>query len=163
MNPGSREPKPDAASLRPRAWHPCCDASGLDLVSPEIKDCVILDDGEPVSQSELQNRAGQLKAILRRAAAGQLRDEAWKPVSREPKLWELRWTWDDGSQLRGYFHEPGLEPDATILAKVHRKEIVENDAPATRRRQDVQIDEAGIRIHRNEGHKWGLDQSKPLT
>ena len=155
--------KPDAASRRPRTWYPCLDESGQDLVTPEIRDVIVFQDGREVPRFERQVRAGELKAILRRASRGDLRDGSWKPVSREPKLWELRWKWDDGSQLRGYFHEPALEPDSTVLAKVHRKEIIEQDDRATRGLQDAQIDDAGIRMRRCQAHSWGLGQSKPLA
>lgn len=121
------------------------------------------EDGPELSAFERQMRGGELKAILGRAARGELRDESWKPVRRDPTLWELRWKWDDGGQLRGYFHEPALDPDSTILAKVHRKEIIAHDPGATASLQDAQIDEAGIRLRRHERQRWGIQHGGPIA
>lgn len=153
------EAAPDAASGRARRWYPCCDAAGNDLVTPEIKTVIQGGDGGHVSTAEVQLRAGELRALLRRAARGELRDRSWKPVTREPALWELRWKWDDGNQIRGYFHEPSLEPDSTVLARVHRKELVTGDAAKTKQLQDAHINAAGGRIRREQHHRWGLDSS----
>lgn len=120
---------PDAASARVRTWYPLKDPAGRDLVSSEIVDVILGDGVEPVTQTEKELRYAEVKRTLRQASDGQLSDGSWKPVSRDPELWELRWQWDDGSQLRGYFHEPPLEPDSTILAKVHRKRIIPETIP----------------------------------
>ncbi len=154
---------PDAASGKVRAWYPCCTADGNDLVTPEIKEVITGGDGEQVSTAEIQLRAGELKALLRRAAAGTLRGRSWEPVRRDPELWELRWSWDDGSLLRGHFHEPMSEPDSTILAKVHQKEVAKGDESQTTRLQDAEMDAAGIRIRREQHYRWGLDASRRLS
>ena len=113
LRPGDRAVGTRAETSRAMIWS-----------RPEILDVLMPEDGPELSAFERQMRGGELKAILGRAARGELRDESWKPVRRDPTLWELRWKWDDGGQLRGYFHEPALDPDSTILAKVHRKEII---------------------------------------
>ena len=154
---------PDAASARVRTWYPLKDPAGRDLVSSEIVDVILGDGVEPVTQTEKELRYAEVKRTLRQASDGQLSDGSWKPVSRDPELWELRWQWDDGSQLRGYFHEPPLEPDSTILAKVHRKLIIPRDDPETKRLQNASIDEAGIRIRSGKPHRWGLGDSNPLV
>lgn len=164
VNPtGSSGQKPDAASGRPRDWYPCCNASGKNLIRDELVAVVLFNDGREVTQSEKEVRVAELKATLGRAARGELREESWKAVSREPELWELRWQWGDGSQVRGYFHEPLLEPGSTILAKMHLKEIDLNDSKETRRRQNIQIDAAAVRIRGSKDQRWGLDQSQRLV
>ncbi|MBB1516005.1 hypothetical protein H5398_08500 [Tessaracoccus sp. MC1679] len=130
-------------------------------MTPEIVRLMKASDADALTSSEIQMRYAEFKAILRRASAGTLRGDEWKPVSRDPLLWELRWSWD-GSHLRGYFHEPPLEPDSTILAKVHEKQIVQGDDRATKQHQNAAIDTAGTRIRRCQTHRWGLGFSKPL-
>lgn len=163
MTSSAPEPVPDAASARARTWYPLLDAGGKDLVTSEIVEVILGEGEERVTQTEKEMRHAEVKRTLRQASDGQLSDGSWKPVSRDPELWELRWRWDDWSQLRGYFHEPPLDPGSTILAKVHRKQIIPRDDPETKRLQNASIDEAGIRIRSGKAHRWGLGRSNPLV
>ena len=138
---------PDAASARVRTWYPLKDPAGRDLVSSEIVDVILGDGVEPVTQTEKELRYAEVKRTLRQASDGQLSDGSWKPVSRDPELWELRWQWDDGSQLRGYFHEPPLEPDSTGQSPPQA------DHPG-RRSRDQATTECFHRRSRDPDQKW---------
>ncbi|SHJ47449.1 hypothetical protein SAMN02745244_02593 [Tessaracoccus bendigoensis DSM 12906] len=159
-----REPgqAPDAATGTARKWYPYCEADGTDVVTPEIVEAV-RGPNEEATALEIRQRVLEVQSLLGRASKGTLREESWKPVQRDPLLWELRWSWNAESQVRGYFHEPPHEPDSSILAKVHRKEIVRGNEQATKRLQDGEIDKAGIRIRRGGPHRWGLGLSKGLA
>ncbi|MEZ5087428.1 MAG: hypothetical protein R2722_14665 [Tessaracoccus sp.] len=160
LNPTRR---PAAASGTPRDWYPYRDEDGTDIVTPELLSSIAPNGVAALTSEERQMRYAELQALLRSAANGSLRDDNWKPVSRDPLLWELRWHWQDGSQHRGYFHEPSLEPDSTILAKVHKKQIIHSNKRETQDRQNDAIDEAGIRIRRGKDHRWGLGEARKLN
>lgn len=155
--------RPDAACGKARDWYPYLDSEGQDRVTPEIVASIAPNGIDALTQSEKEIRIGEFQALIRSAAQGALGDGSWKPVTRDPTLWELRWSWDDGSLHRGYFHEPSVEPDSTVLAKVHAKEIVNGDDAATNRLQDARIDEARSRVAFGRAHRWGLRDAKKLN
>ncbi len=107
-------------------------------------------------------RLAETRSLIKAAERGDLQDQAWDDVRRHPLLWEIRLRWPGNILVRGYFHEPDLRSDRTVLAKVHVKVIVRGDLQATRARQNLAIEEAGRRIDFGRAWWWGLDATDPL-
>lgn len=119
-------------------------------------------DGQPPTPNEVQARVAEFKHLVRTAQRGRLRDTEWDRVRRWPDLWELRWTWDDGTFVRGYFYEPLHWPAETVLALVHVKVILA-DPESTAARQNAEMDSAQRRVLRGEACTWGLPSSQPIV
>lgn len=164
-NVPTANPKPDAASAVVRIWHPFESDSGDQVVLAELSDAIksYQAGGQPPTQGEIVVRLGELRSLIKAAQRGELTEGSWDAVIRNPLLWEIRWTWDDGGALvRGYFHEPAVPSHQTVLAKVHVKEIVPGDQVATNRRQNAEIDVAGHRVTFGRAHGWALGSSTPV-
>lgn len=157
--------RPDAASQLPRRWHPLKEPHDARVVLEEIKAAILAPtpSGDAPTPSEIQVRLGEFKSLIKTAQRGELADEGWCAVARDPLLWELRWRWSASALMRGYFHEPATPSHLAVLAKVHVKEVVFGDDPATRRLQNMQIDEASTRITFGRPYTWGLGTSEPLV
>lgn len=122
-------------------------------------------DGVAPTTSEIQIRLAEFKAVIKDAQLGALRGDGWVAVARYPELWELRWRWDSGDEVRGYFHEPdGRWGHCAVLARVHVKWISQSPDRATcerhtKRAQNSEIDQAGRRIRAETEADWGLPNS----
>lgn len=161
----SSEDRPHAANGLPRAWHPFRSHSGEDLILKELSAAILATgpSGIAPTRSEIEVRLGEIKSLVRAAERGELLDQDWCPVSRDPALWELRWQWSGQEMLmRSYFHEPTMPSHQTVVAKVHLKDIVLGDDEATRQLQNQQIDVASRRISFGRPHRWGLDTTPPI-
>ena len=159
----TRPQAPDAASGVQRAWHPCESHHGDQAVLQELATAIKHPPKSgTLTRAELEMRAAEVRALIREAERGDLAASSWKPVSRDPDLWELRWNWKPaGTLLRAYFHEPPQPSDRTVVAKVHVKSV-KGSRRAINDAQDVQIDEATHRIAVGLADRWGLAQSRPL-
>lgn len=160
------ESKPDAASGKPRRWHWWSDGvtdNALEIVTAIQH----VDRGKSSpTRNEVLIRRAEFKSLIRDAERGLLADEKWVAVARDPLLWELRWEWDDGTQVRGYFHEPaGAMGACGVLVRVHVKDLFPAvplrpvRQRAIRREQNHQIAVASQRIRAGSGTLWGLPGS----
>lgn len=154
---------PDAASGAARTWHPHEGSVDDRTVPSELVAALWAPgpSGIAPTRDEMLARRGEIRALVAEAEDGELGEEAWRAVARDPDLWELRWSWD-GLLVRGYFHEPQMSPGQAVLAHVHVKEIVQGDDMATRAKQDARIDCASHRIRFCSEGRWGLAWSAPL-
>jgi hypothetical protein len=142
--------------------------SATKTCADDIKAAVLhSSDGTPVTQNELQARVAEFKHLVKTAQRGSLRSERWDRVRRWPDLWELRWSWDDGTCVRGYFHEPEMPwLNETVLARVHVKWISPRrlgGEHGTTKAQDSEIDIAHSRIVQEAASVWGLPSSEPVV
>lgn len=161
--PGSNL-RPDAASGKQRTWHPWQRPGCERAVREELVNAIRHGGpGQVVTDVEQQMRAAEFKVLIREAQQGQLRDETWKTVERDPTLWELRWRWNHGLLVRAYFHEPVDPLDKAVVGRVHIKDVIRGDDEATKKLQNEHIDIARHRITFGTPDRWGLDESKPLV
>lgn len=160
----NRPSRPDAARKFRRQWHPYKHHDD-GVVTREL--IAVLqapnDQGRGPTQSEIQMRLAEFRALIRDAEDGELTDGRWTSVSRDPLLWELRWRWAGTRvNVRIYFHEPDQPFDRTVVSKVHVKEIIYGCDELIKAKQNAQIDEASSRIALGRPDLWGLLGSEPL-
>lgn len=156
-----RQSTPDAASGLPRVWHWWKSAGG-DCNEQEA--VAVIRHGNP-TPTEVQMRVTEFKSIVRQAQLGELEAGGWKPVRRHPELWELRWKWPGGAQVRAYFHEPdGQWGHSGVIARVHVKWISSKPDPSVRK-HEIRVEQnrefwaAAQRIENEASHGWGLPGS----
>lgn len=159
--------QPDAASGQARCWHWW--ESGTRTCIDDIKVAVLhLSNGQTLTKSETAARVAEFKYLVKAAQRGALRSGDWDRVSRWPDLWELRWAWEDGTPIRGYFHEPA-HPwlGETVLARVHVKRVGGAGGLWSRRKrnqaQNAEMDIARARIVDGSASSWGLPGSCPVV
>lgn len=155
--------RPDAAAQQPRTWHWWVRADG-ESSAQDMRAAIQHSAHSPqATPSEVQMRLAEFRDLVSTAQSGGLREGAWKPVARDPTLWELRWRWHDGTNVRGYFHEPtGRYGTETVLARVHLKRI-HRDEGLTRRAQNTEIDAASTRMRTESQNDWGLPGSPTVV
>lgn len=156
---------PDAASHRPRTWYPFRTPASK-IVIEELRDLILRPvASRAVTQAEIHMRWAEFKALVRDAQTGVLLwPERTEGITRHRDLFELRWTWQDDSAhpLRGYFFEPALPRDRTVLALVHAKDL-RGDAAAINANQDAAMDTALARVRSGSYHDlWGTCHSDPF-
>lgn len=124
-------------------------------------------NGETPTKHELAMRLGEWRALIAEAVKGQLEDDGWCAVARDPNLWELRWRWDRGLggdrpvEIRGYFHEPAAPSHVTVLVKVHVKSLGGGEE-AIRQCQNSHIFKASTRVAQGQATQWCVDKTPPL-
>lgn len=125
---------------------------GVPVVSHEIKAAF------PDSMTKIQMvaRWADMESLLELACAGELsRDhEAFDPVASQPDLWELRWSFDDGSEWRQYHAEPMSMPKHLLAMLFHRKDLT-GSPQVIAAAQNLQMSEAQERYTEGEAWHWG--------
>jgi len=157
--------KPGAADGARRDWYALRVRQGDESVMNELRDAVMAvgPRSNPPTTAEVCMRLAELRALIREAEDGALNAPSWRPVARNPDLWELRWEWALSHVLvRCYFHEPPSHPSETVVAKAHVKDVSPAASAQINNLQDQHIDEAGRRVVAGTGWAWGLQASGPI-
>lgn len=135
------------------AWWRYHDSAGVDLVGDELKRAFPPELPLAVRAA----RYADIKSLQDDAAAGDLdpADDCFDPVARDPDLWELRWTFEDGSVWRMYHAEPAEAPGYLLALAFHEKDVAGSPAEI-KARQDAWIDTAARRYIDGRPWQWGL-------
>lgn len=161
--------RPDAASESPRGWHWWTSSAGECNQQEAVAAIRHPVGGTAPTDTEVQMRLAEFKRVVKDAQLGLLADAEWEPVARDPMLWELRWRWEGGVEVRGYFHEPaGKWGHRAILARVHVKWISSASDPGTCEReiravQNQEIHAAGRRVRAESAAEWGLPDTPRIV
>lgn len=111
-------------------------------------------------------RLGELRAVVREAERGELRDQRWKSINRDPRLWELRLKWPESGAgkilIRAYFIEPDAHPDKAVVMLVHRKDTALGGVEKVNQAQDEFIDKASCRLEKGRHVQWGAGWTQPI-
>lgn len=149
MSRTSRTTDPSGAPYR---WEDYA-APGLGrVVENELDECL---QGGCKTQFEYDLFRGEIEARLERAAAGKLGIHdapAPDPVSTQPALWEVKWSFDDERQLRLYHAEPLQVVDLLFAVKYHWKQFNGMTAPQVEAAQNDAMRQGGDRFRASPLH-----------
>lgn len=162
--------RPGAATGKHRIWHPYAtdedkNEDEVPVVLRELQSVVrARSAGKDPTQAEIQSRVAELKTLIRSAELGELSDDNWKHIVRDPQLWELRLSWNQSPKalVRAYFIEPPTHPGSTVLIIVHEKDVSSREHDQINAAQDVFIDEASSRLELGRSDSWGLGWTSPI-
>lgn len=116
---------------------------------------------ETLPLDERLARYGEIQSLLDLAASGCLTvgDESFDPVVSQPDLWELRWSFSDGTEWRQYHAEPPTKPKNLLALLFHQKDLSGGEL-AVRSRQNAAMADAQARYRTGVGWDWGISDTR---
>jgi len=137
----------------PLSWRKFRLEDGTEVVSYEVRAAF----PDSLDLSERKFRYAAIQSLLDAAALGELdgESEQFDPVWSNPDLWELKWTFPDGSMWRQYHAEPDELPGHLVAMLFHEKDLSGTSADI-KDRQNACIDTAHARYIDGAGWSWGV-------
>lgn len=154
MNRNSRTTDPGGAPYR---WEHHQEAGRGRVVENEL-DCCLQDGCK--TQADYDVARAEVEALIERAEAGGLgvpNQPGPDPVVTQPALWELRWAFPGGRQLRSYHAEPVAEGELLLGLKFHWKRTAGLSAGEVKAAQNAEINDAAARFARSS-HRTDRDE-----
>lgn len=112
------------------------------------------------SQIEYDLFQGEVQARIERAEAGGLGVPGMPgpdPVITQPALWEIRWSFSGGRELRSYHAEPIAHDQLLLGLKFHWKRFEGLAASQVEEEQNAQMAEAADRFRGSDYHEQADD------
>lgn len=131
------------------------------VVDNELEACL---QEKSRTQTDYELLRARVEARLERAEHGGLGvvdQPAPDPVVTQPCLWEMRWSFGNGRELRLYHAEPAQVPDLLLAAKYHWKDYKGLSRAEKEMRQNGEMAEAAARFRASTCYTTTDDDPHP--